>query len=454
MGASGIVEPPYHQGSAREWLRDWKAMAPEERQALALSVDLEAVSDGMRNAQCLANEVNDVLASVNRIRQGQSQNDGGTVVGPWNGGRQTTTVDNPELDSLITRMSDVEIDRWTYLFLHRIAYGALTMLFGAPGLGKSAVIAYLVAKLTLGEALPDGIVQAPMNALLMTREDDPAKTLKPRYEFVGADMERLFIWDQAPCDDGALRPPNIVDHLRTLRALIEQYDIKILVVDPFLSFLPANVDAMKKPQAVADALNSLAELVRDLNIACVLIAHPPKGAKGNAIDRIFGTVAIGATIRSAMELRQDHEATESLLLVHVKSNIGPVYDGLRLRIVPECIDAPDGGDPIPVSSVVWTDVLPGVTASSLDEDAAARAASEKAPSERTEKAIKFLEAHLAGVYDEATAVPLAELLKKAKKVGIVPQAINDARKVLRLKHTRKGFATGIKIYMPAEEPVL
>ena len=359
------------------------------------------------------------------------------------------------LSTLITKLSDVKIDRWEYLFEHRIAFGCLTMLFGEPGLGKSALIANLVAKLSLGHELPDGRRQEPMTTLLMTREDDPSKTLRPRYEFVGADMDKVIIWHQAPCLDGKLRPPNIVDHLETLERLVHSYGVRFLMVDPLTTFLPAHVDINKKPQAVADALNDLAELVRRLDIACVLLAHPPKGAKGNAIDRIFGTVTIGGTIRSALELRKDPEDEDSLLLVGVKMNIGPPCNGLRLRIAAEHIEAPDGGPPISVSSVEWTDTLIGVTARSLD-NAAEEFKKENAQAPRTEKAVKFLEAQLCGALCPATAIASDELIAKGKNAGISRNAIFAAKKCLGVQSTPKTFAGGVSWYIPepGDDPVL
>ncbi|MCH7869900.1 MAG: hypothetical protein IH881_19565, partial [Myxococcales bacterium] len=136
----------FHAGSAEELENELRATEPlEARQALArcyapklveIDAALAAAHSTTIDRQAFADLVEEIRSNT-----------------PTNG---EAAVKSIALSSLVTKLSDVKIDRWEYLFEHRIAFGCLTMLFGEPGLGKSAVIANLVAKLSLGHELPDG----------------------------------------------------------------------------------------------------------------------------------------------------------------------------------------------------------------------------------------------------------------------------------------------------------
>jgi len=82
--------------------------------------------------------------------------------------------------------------RW--IWPNRIPAGALTVIDGNPGVGKSTLLAELIAHVTTGKSWPDG---APCHSvgrvLLCTGEDDPAPTLKPRLLAAGADTSKVQI---------------------------------------------------------------------------------------------------------------------------------------------------------------------------------------------------------------------------------------------------------------------
>lgn len=60
--------------------------------------------------------------------------------------------------------------RW--LWYGRIPLGAITVLDGDPGLGKSLVSLDLVARVTTGRAMPDGTPGVDAGAVLLSAEDD------------------------------------------------------------------------------------------------------------------------------------------------------------------------------------------------------------------------------------------------------------------------------------------
>ena len=62
--------------------------------------------------------------------------------------------------SVGTRLSDVASERVGWLWEGRIPRGKLTIVEGDPGTGKSAMIMDLAARVSAGQAMPDGSGEA------------------------------------------------------------------------------------------------------------------------------------------------------------------------------------------------------------------------------------------------------------------------------------------------------
>src|SRR5437660_9922117 len=87
---------------------------------------------------------------------------------------------------------DVRPTALDWLWPRYLARGKLAILDGDPGMGKSLLALDLIARLTRGGPMPDGSPLArPGTAILLSAEDDPADTIRPRAEAAGADLARL-----------------------------------------------------------------------------------------------------------------------------------------------------------------------------------------------------------------------------------------------------------------------
>ena len=68
-----------------------------------------------------------------------------------------------------------------------IPRGAITLLSGREGLGKSLLSLYWVAQLTQGE-----LTDYPENALIVASEDSASHVIRPRLDVAGADVSRVM----------------------------------------------------------------------------------------------------------------------------------------------------------------------------------------------------------------------------------------------------------------------
>ena len=100
----------------------------------------------------------------------------------------------------------------------------------------------------------------------------------------------------------------------------------LIVLDPVVEHLSGNIDS-HKDHSVRRALAPLARLAENTGAAILGIGHLNKSSSTDVLTRVGGSVAFGAAARSVLLLGEDHEAVEGSperLLIHAKSNLGPL----------------------------------------------------------------------------------------------------------------------------------
>jgi hypothetical protein len=81
--------------------------------------------------------------------------------------------------------------RWVWL--HRIPAGKLSLLEGDPGEGKSLIAIYIAARITTGQPFADGTPSERGSVILLSAEDDPEDTIRPRLDAAEADVSRVHL---------------------------------------------------------------------------------------------------------------------------------------------------------------------------------------------------------------------------------------------------------------------
>ena len=81
-----------------------------------------------------------------------------------------------------------EIEAMDWLWPNVVACGDLTLLGGAPGMGKSQVAIYAAATVSRGGTWPDGSEARRGSVILCETEDRPGQALRPRLEAAGVDL--------------------------------------------------------------------------------------------------------------------------------------------------------------------------------------------------------------------------------------------------------------------------
>src|SRR5262249_31126370 len=108
----------------------------------------------------------------------------------------------------VTSLHTVRPERVHWLWKPYLPLARPVALEGDPGVGKSSLVAKIVAHLTSGEPFPNvlqGQVPQPFpacNVCLLTAEDDPGDTILPRIAVNGGNAARVYLIDGWQQPDG------------------------------------------------------------------------------------------------------------------------------------------------------------------------------------------------------------------------------------------------------------
>lgn len=304
---------------------------------------------------------------------------------------------------------DVVPTRLDWLWPRYLARGKLAILDGDPAMGKSLLTIDLIARLSQGGPLPDrSKLPRPCTSILLSAEDDPADTVRPRAEAAGADLSRLVL----PNFGG--RVPRLPDDLPALEELILERSADLVVIDPIMAFLPPNV-AANLDQCVRQALTPLAGVAARTGCAVLLVRHLTKTGRDRAIHRGQGSMGIVAAVRTALFAAPHPHDPDARVLAVAKSNMGRHPPALGYRVVESA-----SGQPV----VEWTGPV-DVTAD------AAGGAKPTVELRAKDRATDWLRQQLAG-----GPRPAADLYAAAAAAGIPDRTLERAKAELRVQSHR------------------
>jgi putative DNA primase/helicase len=305
------------------------------------------------------------------------------------------------------RASSVEPRAVEWLWPPYIPLGKISVVAGQMSQAKSLLTCWLAAFTT-----PSGVV-------MLNAEDDPADTIRPRLEAMGADLERVEIAPDVTLD--ASRLADMCDELG---------DVKLVTVDPIQAYLPASVNSWKG-QDVRLALEPVRQIAADRGIAVVLIQHLNRRVDGDPLARIADSQGIPQLARSVMIWGPDPSDPEgdhgtAKVLTRVKGNLAKSSNASATFTIQE--QAVAGGIRAPFL-VRGQDAH--ITADDVIADQEARRAKDEAA--------EWLKALLAD-----GPVSANEVRKQARAAGIADRTLDRAKAKIRAASEQRREKDGIK----------
>lgn len=324
--------------------------------------------------------------------------------------------------AVLTSYAGIREERVDWLWPGRVPLGAVTLLAGQPGLGKSQISLMLAARLTRGE-LPCG----PARAIVVTGEDHRAAVIKPRLLALQADLD-LGVLDLKLADGDSEDGLRLPDDVAELESCIAEEGARLVVIDPLVAFLDGSIDSWKDA-SVRQALAPLAGLAERQACSILGVVHVNKGLSGDAFQRIGGSVGFQGAPRSVLVLGRDPDNDDQRVLVHTKSNYGREAPGLLFTIEQVLVPCADGPD-------LETSRMVELGETDHDAEAVLGARGDSEERGKRDDAEDFLRGELAGgPLDVKTIQKLVEASKVASwrtietakaKLGIVSRRVGGA----------------------------
>jgi putative DNA primase/helicase len=313
-----------------------------------------------------------------------------------------------------------------WVWPERIARGKLTVLGGAPGTGKSALVTDVIARVTAGSAWPYQEGMAPKGAVLLIESQGDPDVFGLRFRAAGGNLAGLHVLRDVK-DGSRTRPFDLEKDLAGLEALIEGIkDLRLIAIDAVPVPGGRGAAAARK----ADALfESLAALARRHNVAVLAIARQSGGDYLSRKPISFGALPLTAA-RAAFLVEFDPAVENGYLLLQVKNELAPDAGTLAFEIV-----AGERAAAVSFGTLKITTAPRELRAREAPGFNSAKA-----------EAIEFLR----GLFADPLQLKVREIEQEARARGLLSanqplsqcRALRDARLALGLVVTREGFGRG------------
>ena len=208
-------------------------------------------------------------------------------------------------------LADVLEQPVTWLWQDYLPLGAITLLQGEPGSGKSLLALHIAACVTSGRALPGGTLGAQGNVILVAPQDHIGYTIKSRLVAAGGDPARVLLLntveqvdsDHVKIDD---RPFSLARDLFFLEEALTRTHAALLIID--------SLDTCR-PDELRQTLPALAQIAE--RTGCAILLVRPIAPHQVAPAQKPGSIELLTAVRSSLLILSDpdDEQRQRLLVV-------------------------------------------------------------------------------------------------------------------------------------------
>lgn len=315
--------------------------------------------------------------------------------------------------------------RWTWT--DRLPEGALSLIAGREGIGKSLTLVYLTAHLTRG-TLPGSCHGTPRSVIYAASEDSWSHTIAPRLVAAGADLDLVYRVDVE--DAGTSLPLTLPVDCAALEVEISRRGVALLAVDPLASVIEGSIDT-HRDRELRTALEPMGNMADRTGCAVVGLVHHGKGSSTDPLSLILGSRAFTAVARAVHAAASDPDDEGTCVLSLEKSNLGSLnVPGLKYVI-----------ESVPVSTVDGqTDS--GRLRFTGNSDRRVRDILRDGAGEDGEDRSEAAAWLLGYLGDQGGEAKRRDVSAAAKAEGISESTLKRARQRARVTVSREGFASG------------
>ena len=206
-----------------------------------------------------------------------------------------------------------------WLWYPLIPRGALTLVIGQPATGKTTLLAWLAARLSRGDALPNysghprPVVRQEPEFVAWYDSESTGGAFRRRLEAAGADLDmvRYASPDTATTLDAVNAIKADLNAMPTLPALV--------VFDTLGGFLTGKT-ALESMSDMRRLLRPLAALADETGTAVVLLHHEGKARRADLMHAGVGSIGIMGAARSALFCGKHPDSEGVYVMVHTKAS--------------------------------------------------------------------------------------------------------------------------------------
>ena len=210
----------------------------------------------------------------------------------------------------LIKMSNIQPEPVDWLWEPYIPRGAISLIQGDGGMGKTTTALAIAAAVSRGDALPNGFCGEPAAVIVQNAEDSYSKKIRPTLEMTDADCDMIEVIDE---DEQELS----LSDGRIEEAIIKM-NAKLLIIDPVQAYFGGK--NMNSAGGVRPLMKQLGAVAARHGCAVLLVGHLHK--KGGAPQyRGLGSIDIYAAARSVMTVGKIPLDETMRAIVHNKSNL-------------------------------------------------------------------------------------------------------------------------------------
>jgi hypothetical protein len=325
--------------------------------------------------------------------------------------------------------------RWLWADDHGqwLPLGALTLLGGREGIGKSTWAYRIAAQVSRG-TLEGDLLGDPRPVIICATEDAWEQTIVPRLTAAGADLTMVYR-AEAHTDDlvtGLTLPTDVEELTRQCREL----GVGLLLLDPLLGAVHGALDTHKDAD-VRRALEPISRLAHDADMTVIGLIHQNKSTPGDVLTRLMASRAFSAVARAVLICSEDKTgefASREFVMGQEKSSLGKKIEGsIRYTLAGKKVGFDwDLCKEIWSSEVVelgWDERSVGEVVAEMDAAAGGR---------KRESALDKAKAFLRFRFDLAPLLDSSQVLKEAETQGISLAALERARSAMGVQSKNLG----------------
>jgi hypothetical protein len=253
----------------------------------------------------------------------------------------------------IIRLKDIKSRPNDWLWKYRLERGTMALLAGDGGIGKSQLLLWIARTISIGGAWPDNTGSAVRdNVVILSAEDDPESTIKPRLVAMGADADRIFLTKATWLLERKDKPPLVsFKNLQDIEYWQKHFqyvgDVVAFIVDPLPSYLGRGVNDSKNTEVREILEPFITQVIRPFHICMIGNTHLNKTVDAKTpMHRITGSIAYNNVPRNVHFVARDPDDPALRYFKQAKCNDAPDdLPALAFRVEKTIVKS-DGGEDI------------------------------------------------------------------------------------------------------------